>query len=308
MQLFISLLLAILPLYFLIGIGFIAGKYLHVQKESVARLLIYIIAPAVIFSGVVKAPFDAATIAIPFIFFGISTVVSFVVYKVSRMLFAGTEKNLLGYMAGTGNVGYFGLPVAIAVFGQGIMPLVTVSIIGFQLFENSVGVYIAARGNYSARESIRRIIKLPTIYAFILGIIVHIVNIPTNEWTSWISVQFQGAYTVLGMMLIGIGIASSKHIEFDIKFIASAFASKFLLYPALECIFIALDKTFFHWYGPVFHALMIFMSVTPKAANTVAFSTEFKIHPDKAATVVFLSTIFALFYIPLAVTVGGIHP
>ena len=35
------------------------------------------------------------------------------------------------------------------------------------------------------------------------------------------------------------------------------------------------------------------------AANTVAFATDLKAQPEKASLVVFLSTLFGLFYIPL---------
>jgi malate permease and related proteins len=40
------------------------------------------------------------------------------------------------------------------------------------------------------------------------------------------------------------------------------------------------------------------MAIVPLAANTVALATELKVHPERAAIAVLLSTLFALFYIP----------
>jgi len=51
-----------------------------------------------------------------------------------------------------------------------------------------------------------------------------------------------------------------------------------------------------------FWPLFTLFSIFPIAANKVAFATELKVHPEKAALTVFLSTLFALFYIPLVVS------
>ena len=47
--------------------------------------------------------------------------------------------------------------------------------------------------------------------------------------------------------------------------------------------------------------VLLVASITPLAANTVVFATELKTHPKKASFAVFLSTIFALLYIPVFV-------
>jgi predicted permease len=44
------------------------------------------------------------------------------------------------------------------------------------------------------------------------------------------------------------------------------------------------------------------MSIVPLAANTIAIATELDVHPEESTIAVFLSTIFALFYIPLIIT------
>ncbi len=59
------------------------------------------------------------------------------------------------------------------------------------------------------------------------------------------------------------------------------------------------DNMVFRIYNPSIHKVMILMSIVPLAANTVAFATELKAQPEKASVAVLLSTLFALFYIPL---------
>lgn len=38
-------------------------------------------------------------------------------------------------------------------------------------------MYIAAKGNFSPRESIKKIIKMPTVRAFLLGIFANLIHI-----------------------------------------------------------------------------------------------------------------------------------
>ena len=41
MELFFAILLKIIPLYFLVILGFIAGKYLDVNAKGIGKLIIY---------------------------------------------------------------------------------------------------------------------------------------------------------------------------------------------------------------------------------------------------------------------------
>ena len=54
MEIFFSILFKILPLYIFVGIGFIAGKYLNIDARGIGKLIIYIIAPFVIFEYIVN--------------------------------------------------------------------------------------------------------------------------------------------------------------------------------------------------------------------------------------------------------------
>ena len=43
MDIFLSILFKILPLYIFVVIGFIAGKYLNIDAKGIGKLIIYII-------------------------------------------------------------------------------------------------------------------------------------------------------------------------------------------------------------------------------------------------------------------------
>lgn len=303
MEIFTTLFVKILPLYFVILLGYLAGKKLKVRKESIAPLLIYIIAPIVVFNGVIRAKLSLDTLSLPVVFFLLACFMCFIFYKLGGIFWSGSEKNILAFTSGTGNTGYFGLPVATAIFGQDIMPLAVLSILGFVLYENTIGFYITARGNFTIRDSIKKVSRLPTVYAFLLGVIVNLFHVNLGQVYSDIVASFQGTYSILGMMLIGLGIASIDHFKLDLKFISLAFLAKFIAWPVLVMLVIAIDSSIVNLYSPTTHKLMILMSTVPLAANTVAYAVELKVHPEKSATAVLLSTLVALFFIPALVAV-----
>lgn len=300
MTLFLELASKIAPLYLLMTLGFVAGRYLQVSKESIAKLLIYIIAPAVVFNAVFTATLSPAVLFLPVLFYVLCCGICLVTYALTKNLWQDSTKNILAFSAGSANVGYFGLPVTIALFGPEASVLTILTTLGFILFENTLGFFITARGNHTVKQSLERLLKLPTVYAFAVALALNWSGLKL-EGQSYadLVLLFKGAYTVLGMMLIGLGLASIQKVVFDLKFISVAFLVKFGLWPVVVFGVIYLDKALFNFFSPLLHQVMMVLSVMPMAANTVAYATELKAHPEKVALAVVLSTVFALVFVPL---------
>jgi hypothetical protein len=56
------------------------------------------------------------------------------------------------------------------------------------------------------------------------------------------------------------------------------------------------------WWGQEAHAALLLLSFVPMAANTVVIANLLGVRPEKAAIAVFLSTLAALLYVPLMVS------
>lgn len=299
MGVFTTILQKLIPLYALIFIGFIAGRLLHVKKESVATLLIYVIAPMVVFHGIATVQLDPGRLTLPVLFFTLCCLICLTFYKVAGIFWRAPTKNILAFAVGSGNTGYFGLPVTAFLFGPEAVGLTILSAFGFILYENTLGFFITARGHHTIKESLLRVLKLPTVYAFALGVIVNLSGASFDKTMQDFGMNFRGAYSVLGMMLIGLGVASQEKLKLHAKFVSLSFAAKFLVWPLVVSAIIYLDRTRFHLYDPLTHNVMFLMAIVPLPANSVAVATELKSEPEKAAMAVLLSTLFALFYIPL---------
>jgi predicted permease len=220
-------------------------------------------------------------------------------YWIAHFFWKDSTKNILAFTAGAGNTGYFGIPVALALFNDNVLGLVVLSVLGFVLYENSIGFFIIAKGHHTMNEALLKVVKLPTIYAFFLGLIVNLMSMHLGSIYADAVTNFKGAYTILGMLLIGLGLSGITALKFDFKFIGITFLAKFIIWPLLIVAVIIIDKLTFKLFDASIEKVMILMSIVPLAANTVVYATQLKAQPEKASLAVFLSTLFALIYIPL---------
>lgn len=303
MEIFFTLFLKIIPLYLIIALGFIAGKVFGVKKEYLATLLIYIITPIVVFHGVFTTNLTAGALSLPVAFFVLGVILSLLFYSIGKKIWADSTKNILAFTAGTGNTGYFGLPVALAILGPSALGLAVLATLGVVLFENTLGFYLTARGQYTGREAFKKLLGLPSLYTFFLAVIINLLRFHPSQSYIDFADSFKGAYTVLGMMIVGLGIADISKIAVDKTFTALAFAAKFIAWPLGVTAIIILDRHYFHLFTPAIYQIMLVMSIVPMAANTVAYASQLNAQPQKAAVAVLLSTLFALIYIPIVVSI-----
>lgn len=301
MEIIISLFLRLLPLYFLIFIGYYANKKFDIKKEKASKLLIYIISPIIVFYGTYKSDLTISSFSLLILFFFICLTTSIIFLKLGQLFFKKGDmtKNILAFVAGTGNIGYFGLPVVQILFGENSLDSSVMIISGFTLYFSSVGYYLVAKSHYSAKESFQKVLKQPILIAFFIGLAFNKLQINVPVPVEKVIKNFEGMYSILGMMLIGLGLREVKRNHVDLKFILLSFLAKFVVWPLFILGVIALDKNYTHLYDNYIYNILIVMSLVPIASTSVTFATELNVHSDKTVLAVFSSVIFALFYIPL---------
>ena len=140
---------------------------------------------------------------------------------------------------------------------------------------------------------------MPRLHAFVVGVILSLLSVQVPEMLKDLFANARGAYSILGMMLVGIGISGISKSSVDYKFMLSAFIPRFVIWPGIAIGLILLDSTFFHIYSKEIHSVFLLLSAVPMASNTVAYSSLQGGHSDKTALSVLISTIIALFFVPL---------
>ncbi len=300
MDVFLSLFLKVFPLYILIVMGFVARRFLQVDMRSLARISIFLIAPVVVFHSSFTAPIEPSVLFLPVLFFLVSSVTALLCRLVSPAFFKDKRVGLFPFAAGNSNTGYFGLPVVLALLGQEAFSLAVLVGMGSILYESTVGLLILTRGSYSWKESLKKILRIPYFYAFSAGLVLNSLNFSIDSpiYTNFIDL-FKGAYVILGMMIVGAGIAQFSRKSLDFRLIGSVFLGRFVLFPLLMFGLLSFAPTLGLDLSSQARSILWILALVPVAANTVAYATEFNIYPEETANTVFLSTLFALIFIPL---------
>ncbi|MDK8463244.1 AEC family transporter [Marinobacter sp. SS13-12] len=296
-----ALFLKLIPLYVTVTLGWIAGRYLEASGKHIAGIMLYIMTPSVVFAGVMAAPLSAEVILLPFLTFTMCCVIGFVHLVIAKRIITDDSASLIPLSVGTGNTGYFGIPVALLLFGQEGLALYIVCMLGTTLFENSVGFYLAARGRYSLKDALVRVARLPSVYAFVLAVMLNLSGFSIPDVFTPLFDNLRGAYSILGMMIIGMGILSFRGLAGNLRFTGLAFFGKFVSWPIAAMAFWWLDASFFGIYNLAVYQAFFLISITPIAANTVVIATLLDTAPKQAAGTALLSTLFALAFIPVMV-------
>lgn len=300
----ISLLIAnIIPLYILIALGFIAGRWMDVNLPSMATIAIYILAPIVNFGAMAQMKFTPEYIALPVIFFIGSAVIGIISYNMARLLWKNSTANLIGMGSVTGNTMYFGLPVILALLGPEWVGVYALLNLGTFLNEVGLGYFFGARGHATLKGALLKVLKLPVIHAIWLGLLYNLSGFDLPEAFTRYWDYSIGAWVIIGMMIIGVALSKQSRLEVDVKLLASMFTPKFILWPLFGFGVILLDRAYFQAFPPEVHMMLAVMTSVPLAGNLVAYAATLNLHPERAAAAVLLSTILAFITVPAAVLI-----
>lgn len=205
---------------------------------------------------------------------------------------------LLAFSGGTGNTGYFGLPIAMVLLPPEGVTLYLFCLLGITLYEFTVGFYISARGQFSMRQSLVKICRLPLVYAFLAALLTSGMGIAIPGPVMNALDVFPASYTLLGMMIIGMTLGRVSIREVDARFIGTCFLVRYGLWPLLVGVSVLVLQASVGIPAELAVALLL-IGVVPMAANVVVVAMELSIRPEKGAIAVLLTTLAAPLLIPL---------
>lgn len=292
----------IIPLYLFIAAGYLLRDLFKLQKETIAVIIIYLLAPLVVFYGAYGINDNTEYFLLPLALFICACLVALFMYFSSPSFLGSNERSLLGFMAGSSNTGYFGIPLTLSLFGDKGFTVAVIANIGMLFFEASLGYYLIAKAKSNFREAITKVVKLPIIYAFILGLLLRYSGFQLSEQIEEYLIYSRGGYIVLGMLMLGISLPRLKSIRIDYSFVISVLFAKIFALPLLMFLLVTLDETVFNIFDNTVHSVLLLLSATPVAINSVSYAATAKVDPEKAATAVLASTLVGSISVPIFIT------
>ncbi|WP_339048359.1 AEC family transporter [Candidatus Mesenet endosymbiont of Phosphuga atrata] len=299
---FTALLLKVFPLYITMLIGYIAGKYLKADRNSISHILFYVMSPLVVLNGISTTELNIQVISLPILIWFIGSTISLIVYCGSALLYKDNTRNILAFSSGSTSMGYFGLPVAIALFDEKTIAIYIVCYVGMLLFENSIGFYIAANGIYTAKECLIKLAKIPSSYAMIAGLVMHCFDFSMPDFLFDFMTNIRSTFMILGTMLLGICVSNIKSFNIDWKLVFVTVITKYVFWPLVVLGLILLDKATLKLYSNNIYKALILLAVVPISGSGIIIANVLNYQPDRITIVLLISSIIGLFYVPLMIS------
>jgi len=283
----------VIPVFLIILVGYVIGKYKKVNVQPMVDLIVYISGPCLIFASVSRSDInlsDFFTMALAAI--GVILTLALLVFLFLKL--TKSEKIGLYLPLTIGNTGYLGYPVALFAFGMaGLSRAVVYDMMG-SLFLFSLGIYIVHHKN-----EFKEIFKVPLIYAVVIGLLFNIFRINTPEMI-FKPIEMIGLITIpLALMILGYKLTKIKVSSFKIALFAS-------LFKIIGGFLIALLMVKLLSLTGLVRDVLLVQAAMPSAVMSMILCQKYNRDADLVASIIFVSTLLSIITIPLVLWFVGL--
>jgi predicted permease len=303
----------VLPIVFIILIGFIVSKKFDLNIQTLSKINFYIYVPFFIFMQIYTTEMPKEMLKV-LIFVALFAVLNSVVAEgIARIRkYDVGFKNAFINSVMFYNSGNIGIPLITLVFSsgpflvEGKTPYLTLALttqivvlIVQNITTNTVGFFNAGKGSMHWSDSVKSILKMPTIYAIPLAFTLKAMPFSLTEFPLWPGLIYlkEG---LISIALITLGAQLSK-TKFSLKNKEVYLSNLIRLIGGPIFAFILIHIIGIS--GIPAQALMISSSI-PTAVNTALIAVERNNHPDFASQAVMTATLFSALTLTIVVYVS----
>jgi hypothetical protein len=292
-------LLSLLGIYLFIAVGF-GAKWTFKEKiddRTITLLSVYFLQIFLTFWGLLKRPIDTELLLAPSVYLAITFMALLLMIPLAKLLFHDTKERSIATVAALiGNTGNLGIPLGIALFGEECVPYMTLINLVNVFVVYTIGVFYYSRGEFSVRDSLINILKLPVLWAVMVAILLNLIGYRPSEAVD--KTLMMGAYASMTMQLVlfGIYLYGIKFKEINKRLTLWISSSKFILIPALAWIVLGQIDMESSVKGMVFLELMV-----PLAVANVNLASLYNCAPRTVTIQVFITSVLFLgiaFFLP----------
>lgn len=269
------------------GLGYTWVRLGHPYPvEFVTRLVFNIGTPALIIASLSGAEIDAGSVGRTMLAAALVMIAMAAATPLMARLLGRDWRVILAPMMYP-NTGNMGLPVVLYAFGSagfafGITVMVTVS-----LFQFTVGSIMASQGN-----ALKTLARTPTVYAIVFSLGLLLTDTELPRWLDN-SVDLISGFTV-PLMLITLGVSLAS---IQVRSLTSGVGFSLLRIPVAAGL--AWGIAALLGLPPLAQSILVLQMSMPVAVFNYLFAQKAGREPAYVASLVFCSTLMALFYLPL---------
>jgi len=289
----------IVPIMLIFLSGFTLQRLRPMSVRSVSSVTIYILSPALVFVTLYDTDFHSGYLVIVFFMLLLFYIMVFF-NKLLGKLFKWSPQTESAAILATGfmNAGNYGIPVVLFSLGPEALPYSVFIMVIQGLMNNFFGIYYASRGRDGVKAALFNVMKMPTTYAAILGVLFQILDIPITESIhSMLSMVGDAAIPVM-MVVLGMQLGSMTSLRLNWEVVVSSVTLKMVAAPIIAYLFVVLFDI-----NSLLGLVLIIVSAMPPAATTTMYAIEFDSEPELVSSMTFISTLFSIISVAVVLNV-----
>jgi hypothetical protein len=288
----------VLPVFVIIGAGFIVARTKSLNPQTLSRVSLYILGPALVFSKLSKTTISGSDFAqiVAFTILG-TLIVLFLSWITARLLSLDRSRESAFMLSCSFvNHGNYGLPLVLFAFGQEGLERALIYFVTGAFLANTLAVFIASRGKAKATTSLLNIFRIPMIYAIVAAFAVNATDFVVPEAILKPLNMAADATIPVMLLLLGAQLAST-YLGGQVRLISLAVFVR-LVGGAIVGLVVA---TLMGLTGVTRQACVVEHS-TPTAVMTSILAMEFGTEPEFVTGAIFASTLASIITMTLLVT------
>ncbi len=292
----------ILPIALVAAIGYLARRRFELHVGTLSSIVFNVLSPALVFSSLATSQLPAEELAELVGFSALSVLVmgglAFGLAHLLRLDRIATATLLI--VAMFGNVGNYGLTLLQLRYGEDGMSRGVIYYVVSTIMAYTVGVFVASLGRADWRATIRRMARLPAVYAAVLALIVYSFRIPVpTPIMSGITIIGAGAIPLM-LLVLGMQIADLRPDD------ATAYVWPAVSLRLIGGSLVGVGLAWILSLQGVGRSAMIIESSMPTAVITLFLAAEFDLPTSTVARIVVYSTLLSPLTIAATITILGL--
>lgn len=290
----------VLPLYGFIIVGFGCNKLFGLKSRFISKVLLYALIPVLIIDNLLKAELSELLVVSGSVFI-LAALMNIPALLTTRFLVKDFNSNLMKGSFSYYNIGWFGIPVVMALFGEEQMAFIVSAYVGNALYGDTIGYYLVSRTkDLPVKKAIKNVFKIPAIYACIIALVLNLLSVEVPEWFEPGSKGVSWAVSVLGMLIIGVTLGKVKFKHIDYGMFSKILGVRYLSGILFLVLLVFIESQLLGILEDEQQKLMLLLATFPIAANLVVFSSFLATEEKNTALLVGASSIISLILVPIA--------
>ncbi len=290
-----------LPIFLLIGTGWVADRALKFDLSTLSRILFYLLSPIILLDVTMNTTLNAADLSTAF------TVV-LVQYILLWLGSAGIftlrpfrdKRTILSLSSVFRNNANYGIPLMLLAFGVDGVSVSAVFIVINSILLFTLGIMMMERKDgISLKDSARHLLGVPSIWGIVIGLLLRALGLEIPQVLAGPYEYLRASYTGLALITLGAQLNRIR-LGSHLPPVITASALRLIASPLLMAMICIVAEV-----PAPLASMLIVASGVPTAVNVYITAAEYNCDPELSSEIIFLTTLASAITVPLVISIMG---